>query len=575
MTTTASRKDEASTGEPPSDGVGVIRRLTRPFERFGDRAIEPQPYVEGETQLRKLMTWPAVSGAAGSLLILWGASQTTSPFTLNRSSHTLSVPQLWPTWFFGTGPVAPEHPNLLIGVVMVYAGMFLMIRAWLGLIRMTRLHPGIPVRRLVPVFIAWMLPLLVVAPLFSHDVYSYVAQGEEVSYRINPYKYAPSVLGVGGNSFASSVDTLWLNHTSPYGPVFMWLAGAVLKVVGHDELAALVGFRVLAVAGTVLMAVFIPRLAASYGHDPAKAFVLVALNPIVLLHLVAGEHNDALMLGLLVAGLSLARDGHRIVGVAVCTAAALVKVPALVGVVYIGWDWLGDGIPIRRRIKPTIGALALSAALTAGATYLIGFGWGWVGALANPGSVASWMDPANGVGDLIGKLVNGVGLGDHTSSILLVCKLLAGIAGVAFAVWLLLKADGPTIMRAIGLTLIVAVVFSPTVQPWYFAWGVVILATIAEKRILSGVVALSAVMAFLGLPGGKEFVTELGQADPFAVASAAAGLVVVAAILFGPQIRAILEDRRKLRDAAAAGALESSGRLALADGRTLREGGDK
>ena len=43
----------------------------------------------------------------------------------------------------------------------------------------------------------WILPLLVVAPLFSRDVFSYAAQGEMMSHHINPYHYGPGTLGSG------------------------------------------------------------------------------------------------------------------------------------------------------------------------------------------------------------------------------------------------------------------------------------------------------------------------------------------------------------------------------------------
>ena len=45
------------------------------------------------------------------------------------------------------------------------------------------------------VFALWIVPLLIIAPLFSRDVYSYVAQGEMMSHHISPYHYGPGVLG--------------------------------------------------------------------------------------------------------------------------------------------------------------------------------------------------------------------------------------------------------------------------------------------------------------------------------------------------------------------------------------------
>ena len=65
-----------------------------------------------------------------------------------------------------------------------------------------------------------------------------------MSRGISPYLFGPAVLGV--NAFSGLVDKLWANATSPYGPLFLWLAGVNATVVHHNELLAVVGFRVLA-----------------------------------------------------------------------------------------------------------------------------------------------------------------------------------------------------------------------------------------------------------------------------------------------------------------------------------------
>ena len=151
-------------------------------------------------------------------------------------------------WFFGipappmvAGAPLPANKNLFIGLVAVYGGMVLMLQAWIALIRIARRHRGLPVRSFAAVFAAWTAPLLVVAPLFSRDSYSYAAQGEMMSRGISPYLFGPAVLGV--NAFSGLVDKLWADVTSPYGPVFLWIAGVNATVVHHDELLAVVGFR--------------------------------------------------------------------------------------------------------------------------------------------------------------------------------------------------------------------------------------------------------------------------------------------------------------------------------------------
>jgi hypothetical protein len=528
----------------------VLRRLRTPEP-------DSEPYVPGQTRIGRLCLVPSLIGTLGALLVLWGSSQPTSPFTLNRSTfQTVSdaTSQFGATWFFGAGPLH-GRVDVIGWVVLVYAGMFLMIRGWVGLVRVTRLHPGTPVRKFVPIMIAWMLPLLVIAPLFSHDAYAYVAQGEEMTRHINPYLYSTNILGVGGSPYPSYVDSLWSYTTSPYGPVFLALAGFIVAGVHHSELAALVGFRVLAVIGVALMAIYIPRLARSYGRDGSRAFVLVALNPLILFHLVAGEHNDALMMGLLVAGLALAKERHPIIGVVLCSVAGLVKAPALIGVVYIGWDWAGVGVAWRQRLRPAATAVAISGVVMVAITYAIGLGWDWISALGNPSKVNSWMDPATGLGGALARIVNGVGLGQHSSAIVADMRGLGLVIAAGVALRMLLRSDGgESSLWGIGVSLLAIVALGPSVQPWYFVWGIVLLAPIVEGRARVTIMWLSAVMSYLGLPGGRMLLSHLESANPLEVAGASLALLAVVAATYATRIRQlVLERRDRLRLAIPAG----------------------
>ena len=62
---------------------------------------------------------------------------------------------------------------------------------------------------------------------------------------------------------------------------------------------------------------------------------MAVLNPLVLLVLLGGAHNDALMLGLLVLGCVLAVRRHPLTGLACCALAAEVKAPALLATLFI------------------------------------------------------------------------------------------------------------------------------------------------------------------------------------------------------------------------------------------------
>ena len=55
----------------------------------------------------------------------------------------------------------------------------------------------------------------------------------------------------------------------------------------------------------VLIVWALPRLARRFGVQPATALWLGALNPLLIFHFVAGAHNDALAIGLMLAGLEV------------------------------------------------------------------------------------------------------------------------------------------------------------------------------------------------------------------------------------------------------------------------------
>jgi hypothetical protein len=511
--------------------VGFVARMRKPIG-------EIQPYVPGETQLAHLLWPPALVGFLSAIAITWGASEPSSPFTWKSCTGIVqgSVTVCHP-WFFGIpappvvqGAPLPADKNLFIGLVAVYGGMVVLMQAWIALIRVARRFRGLPVRFLSAVFAAWTAPLLVVAPLFSRDAYSYAAQGEMMSRGISPYLFGPAVLGV--NAFSGLVDKLWANATSPYGPVFLWVAGVNATVVHHNELLGVVGFRVLALLGVLMIAVFVPRLARSYGRDPSVAFALAVLNPLVLLHLIAGAHNDALMLGFLVAGLAMAREGRPVLGVLLCTLGAMVKIPAFIGVVYIGWLWLGEQAPWRSRLRPTITASFLAVVVMTAVSQMVGLGWGWVSALSNPGAVRSWIDPPTAIGLWTAKLVSTLGLGRHQELVLSGARALGLLMATAIALWLFWRArsSGSQSMRAMGLSLMAVVFLGPSVQPWYLAWSVVILATIAEHRLRVLVIGLSCVACFFDLPGARKLVLQFGEANPILIVLASIALILLLAI---------------------------------------------
>ena len=67
--------------------------------------------------------------------------------------------------------------------------------------------------------------------------------------------------------------------------------------------------RLVVLVGVGLIVWATPRLARRCGVAEVSALWLGAANPLLIMHLVAGIHNEALMLGLMLAGTEFALRG--------------------------------------------------------------------------------------------------------------------------------------------------------------------------------------------------------------------------------------------------------------------------
>ncbi|MHB1710778.1 MAG: polyprenol phosphomannose-dependent alpha 1,6 mannosyltransferase MptB [Acidimicrobiales bacterium] len=441
------------------------------------------------------------------LAICIGASLPSSPFKLEMPG----------AWFFGVPKTADvSHWGVYFVLAAEYGGLLLLVRVWWGMTRLYSRCRGVAVRRLKWVFVLWSTPMLVIAPIFSRDVYSYAAQGEMVSHHMNPYVYGPFVMG--NNSFTAPVDPLWGNTPAPYGPLFLQIDGFFARITFHNELATVVLLRLLAYAGVLLIAWAVPRLAAMYSRDKAEIFTLAVLNPVTILHLVGGSHNDALMMGLLLVGIVAAKEKRPIVGIVFCALATAVKAPAALGIVYVGWNWLGGGLPIRDRIRPVVTAGLIGLGVMEFFSYTSGLGWGWIANLGTPGAVRSWMAPTTSLALIISGLSHVVGIGLGLGGVLSVTRFLGLLTAAIAGLWLMLNSDRIGTLKAMGLTMLLVVILGPVDQPWYLSWGLILLAPVALGRLRSFMIGLSMVTAFIELPGAAQLITSLIHGDPLSIA---------------------------------------------------------
>jgi hypothetical protein len=406
-------------------------------------------------------------------------------------------------------------------VMCVFVGVSLLLLAWWRLGRMIRERDAPDLRELLKTMLWWSGPLLVAMPIFSRDVYSYLAQGTMTVLGIDAYQYGPAILG---GPLSLDIPAIWQTTPAPYGPVFLSLASDVTSVTGESTWLGILGMRILALGGVGLLVWSVPHIARATGIDPRGALWLGVLNPLVLINLVADAHNDALMLGLMMAGLALALDRRPAAGAALVALAALVKAPAGLALLFIVPIWAAQMSGSARWLRAGVGSFGVGAATVVVTTTVAGTGYGWIGALDTPTLAHTWTSITTDFGFWTGLLTEKLGWATR-DQMLAVWRMAGLAAAAATCLWLLRRYHSRGPIVGLGLGLGAVLVLGPVVHPWYLLWAIVPLAAAARSpRIRRGVVLISIAMTVTVLPGGVQ-----PSFDVFVGAALGAGLVFGAA----------------------------------------------
>ena len=452
--------------------------------------LHPGELVEPQTRPRDPLC--LVRRAPGSVLLGLAGSVLVTVAGARLSGGTVR-------WWF--------HPRIPPGgstnEVILYLGMAALAIAWLGIGRAVRSHTPAP-SAVAAVGFLWCAPLLLSAPLFSRDVYSYIAQGTIAHLGLSPYHDAPAVLGrLGQSHVLGAVDPFWRRVTAPYGPLFLSAVSVIVSITGTNLVLGALLVRAIEILGLVLLAVYLPRLARVGGADPARAVWLVLLSPLVLLQLVAAAHNDLLMIGLIVAGVTLALEGRPLLGVAVCALATTIKVPAIAAVIFILVTWARNDPSWPGRLRIVARGALVAAAVLAAVTLISGLGIGWVstGLFSTPGKVRLAVTPATALAWTIASVLHG-GVAANFKGIESVLRPVGFAISVLLALRLLERSRLQTVPRYLGLALIAFAFGGPAAWPWYFAWGLVLLAAASPTQASWLVAAALVAGAFLVKPDG-------------------------------------------------------------------------
>jgi alpha-1,6-mannosyltransferase len=329
--------------------------------------------------------------------------------------------------------------------------------------------------------LALVLGFAVAPVLLSHDVYSYVDYARlGVRHGLNPYVNEPDS-APGDPAFA---HVTWIDGKSAYGPLFTLLTYPLAWLPVATAVAVLKAVAALSVLAT---AALVARIAAWRGVEPLRAAAFVALNPLVLVHVVGGAHNDGLMMLLATAGVAAVLSARELSGGAALVAAAAIKVSAafVAPFALIGTWSTGRKYPYMEGNRP-VGRLlagALGVAVAIGVAAYVAFRWEWLDAL----NVAWENQDRTSHLSLPTTFARISGLSPHACRTAALVLLLALLAWLLFRTW-----RGGDWVRAAawaGLGLLLA---TSWLLPWYLIWPLPLVAVSRDRPLQLLTLALTA-----------------------------------------------------------------------------------
>jgi alpha-1,6-mannosyltransferase len=379
------------------------------------------------------------------------------------------------------GATSGGSPDWLLGPLRVFgvahlSGPLFYAGLWVALVLyvvvLARVA-DIPRRAAIWTVVGLHVLFLLAPPLLSQDVFSYIAYARlGVEHGLSPYTHSPlDIPGDAVFAFAGSKGAV-----SVYGPAFTLLTYP-LAPLGVP--AAYWILKVIAAGASLGVVALVWRTAERLGRDPVRAALFVGLSPLVLVHVVAAAHNEALVVLLTMAGVyAFVRGQPRAAGFW-STFAAGFKASAGLVVPYL----------VARSRRTLVGIAA--AALLLLAVGLIGFGTGVfdsLGLLSQNQGRSSRLSLPYKVSELVG----------NRDLVRLACA--AGFAAVAaWTLWRTWRGADP--VRMAGWATFAILLASAWLVPWYLLWLLPLAALAADRWLTIGTVLLSGWVLAIGVPG--------------------------------------------------------------------------
>jgi Glycosyltransferase family 87 len=336
--------------------------------------------------------------------------------------------------------------------------------------------------------------------LLSHDAFSYVDYARlGVKHGLDPYVNAPDAAPTDP-AFA---HVTWTETPSAYGPLFTI---ATLPLAWLPVWAAIAVLKAVAAISVLGLAWVVSRLAAWRGVDEARAAAFVALNPLVLVHVVGGAHNDGLAMLLAMLGVAAlvaqreATSGAALVASAAIKSSSLFVAPfALVATLResrhpSSTPPVSTGRKLKQEwsFRPTnwevcpvcrLAGGAVGAAVVFAVAGYAAFGWHWLHAFGlageNQGRTSHLSIPVT-----FARLT-----GIDEGAVRVAALVLFGAA----VVWLLWKTwRGFDWIRAAAWAGFGLLLATSWLLPWYLVWPLPLVAVARDRRLAVLLLALTA-----------------------------------------------------------------------------------
>lgn len=388
-----------------------------------------------------------------------------------------------------------------ISNIVFWIGTVLLLAAWLVLGRRTVCTPTVAadhaLRRVRRCLWWWLVPLCFAAPMMSRDVYSYLMQGAMVRDGFDPYREGAAA---NPGPMLLEVSHDWRNTTTPYGPLHLWLGEGITRIVGDNITAGVILYKVVSLAGFAAIAWAVPRLAQRLGGDPALALWLGVANPVMVLHLVGGMHNESIMVGLVSVGLVAALRDRFVLAIGLMAIAVSLKATAAIAIPFV--VWLGvhryaprkkssnaeptDNSPSAASSRPPsasatkrlcvftcAGAVAVleTVAVVAAITWASGSSWGWIEEISGNSKVINPLALPSLLADLLTSMVQVVNENFTFNAPLGFLRTAGAVCMVVglVIVWWLFRRSLRQAVRGIAAAYGVAFLCNSVTLPWYYA----------------------------------------------------------------------------------------------------------